>query len=94
MNNSDMCTGMEYNLRSAISTLVAILSECADDIGNTAVANQRNLTGSHPFDAEVCAIESMIGTTIVHQRGIDESVSLYYKCRSVIANIKRELLND
>lgn len=63
------------------------LFAAASDIWQTARANQRNLTGADPLFPSDDPCPSSIGSTVVHQIGINESLRVAANCRSVGSSI-------
>ena len=69
--------------QARITELEKILRNVQDDMWDTAIVNQMNLTGTKPNCTDNPRVFA-IGSTKVHQRGIDESVRLVYKIREVL----------
>lgn len=76
---------MIAELETRVMCLRKFISECLDDIGNTLVANQRNLNGRHPFENEEPK-EFYIGVTMVNQKGLDESLRIWNKGKRILSN--------
>lgn len=64
-----------------------VVSHCIQDMGNTAVANQRNLDGTHPFLGGEPQ-EYYIGDCAVSENGIGITLTLIEECRSLLAESK------
>ena len=66
-------------LRHSLNACVEALDAAASDIGQTARANQVNLTGTDPA-LPGDHFPTSVGRTPIHQRGIDESLSVRQGC--------------
>lgn len=71
------------DLLAALESAERALCNASSDIWQTARANQMNLNGTDPA-IPGDNYESAIGTTQVHQSGIDESLRVRRKCEEAI----------
>jgi len=76
---------MIATLEKRVVELTGMLATCLDDIGNTLVANQRNLDGRHPFQPDWGINEQYIGQTTIHQKGLDQSLSIWNEGKRVLS---------